>query len=50
MYNNLNKQKFTADDLINIGISDDEIISALTELEIEHLIKSLPGGIYELIQ
>lgn len=50
VYNNLNKQKFTADDLIDIGISDDEIISALTELEIEHLIKSLPGGIYELIQ
>lgn len=50
VYNNLNNQKFTADDLINIGISDDEIISALTELEIEHLVKSLPGGIYELIQ
>ncbi len=49
VYNNLNKQKFTADDLIDIGISDDDIISALTELEMEHIIKSLPGGIYELI-
>ncbi len=49
VYNNLNNQKFTADDLINIGISDDEIISALTELEIEHLIKSFPGGMYEII-
>ena len=33
-----------------LGISDDELISALTELEIEHFIKSLPGGIYETIQ
>lgn len=50
VYNNLNNQKFTADDLIGLGISDDELISALTELEIEHFIKSLPGGIYETIQ
>ncbi|MEE0809157.1 MAG: DNA-processing protein DprA [Acutalibacteraceae bacterium] len=50
VYNNLNAQKFTADDLIGLEISDNELISALTELEFEQIIKSLPGGIYEKIQ
>lgn len=49
VYNNLNSQKFTADDLLNLNLSDDEILSALTELEIEGLVKALPGGIYEII-
>ena len=48
MYNNLNSQKFTADDLIGLGLSDDQLLSVLTELEIEGLIKALPGGIYDL--
>ena len=47
VYNNLNKQKFTADDLIDLGLGDDQLLSALTELEMEGLIKALPGGIYE---
>lgn len=49
VYNNLNKQKFTLDDLIDLDLSDDQLISALTELEIEGLIKALPGGMYETI-
>ena len=49
VYNNLNNAKFTADDLLSIGLSDDELISALTELEIEHIIKACPGGSYELL-
>ncbi len=49
VYNNLNSQKFTADDLLKLDLSDDLLISALTELEIEGVIKALPGGIYELI-
>lgn len=48
VYNSLNKLKFTADDLINLELTDDQLISALTELEIERLIKALPGGVYEL--
>lgn len=48
VYNNLVNSKFTADDLLNLGLSDDELISALTELEIEKLIKAKPGGSYEL--
>ncbi len=47
VYNNLNKQKFTVDDLIYLDLGDDQLLSALTELEMEGLIKSLPGGIYE---
>ena len=49
VYNNLNKQKFTLDDLIDLDLSDDQLISVLTELEIEGLIKALPGGMYETI-
>jgi len=49
VYNNLNKQIFTADDLISLDIADDELISALTELEIEGVIKARAGGVYELI-
>lgn len=48
VYNNLNSQKFSADDLINLGLSDDDLIAALTELEIEQIIHALPGGIYEI--
>lgn len=49
VYNNLNNQKFTADDLLNLELNNDELIAALTELEIEQVIKACPGGIYELI-
>ncbi len=49
VYNNLNSQKFTVDDLLNVDLSDDLLISALTELEIEGLIKAMPGGNYKVI-
>ena len=49
MYNNLDKPKFTADDLYLIDMDDGLLLSALTELEMEHLIKSLPGGAYKII-
>lgn len=49
VYNNLNKQKFTADDLLDLGLSGDDLIAAITELEIEQIIRALPGGIYEII-
>lgn len=50
VYNNMNNEKFTADDLLNLNLTDDQIISALTELEIEGIIKALPGGVYQLIK
>ena len=49
VYNSLNKQKFTVDDLIDLSLSDDALLSSLTELEIEGLIKAMPGGAYEVI-
>lgn len=49
VYNNLKNSKFTADDLLELNLNDDQLISALTELEIEGLIKALPGGMYEII-
>lgn len=49
VYNNLNGEKFTADDLLGLDLSDDEMFSALTELEIEKVIRALPGGMYEII-
>lgn len=49
VYNNLDKPKFTADDLYLIDMDDGLLLSALTELEMEHLIKSLPGGAYKII-
>ena len=49
VYNSLNKEKFTIDDLLNLNLCDDSLLSALTELEIEGIIKALPGGCYELI-
>lgn len=47
VYNNLNKQKFTVDDLIGLEVKDEDILSALTELEVDGFIKALPGGYYE---
>ncbi len=49
VYNNLNKLKFTADDLLDLNLSDDQLLSSLTELEIEGLVRALPGGMYEVI-
>ena len=49
VYNYLDKQKFTVDDLLELKLPVDDILSALTELEMEHLIKALPGGSYFLI-
>lgn len=49
VYNNLNKLKFTVDDLLDLNLSDDQLLSSLTELEIEGLVRALPGGMYEVI-
>ena len=47
VYNYLDKQKFLPEDVLGCGIETDSIISALTELEMEMLIKAIPGGMYE---
>lgn len=50
LYNKLDKQKFSADDLLGLGICDDELLSILTELEMEHLIEACVGGLYQKIE
>ncbi len=47
VYNQLDKQKFFPDEILNTGLSATEMLSALTELEMEFLIKAIPGGMYE---
>ena len=49
VYNQLNKPIFYPDEINNTSLEPGDILSALTELEIEGLIRSLPGGRYELI-
>ncbi len=50
LYNNMDKQIFSTDDLLSFGLSTDSILSALTELELNLLIKPLPGGKYKMIK
>ena len=47
VYNYLDKQKFFPDDISGTELSPQQILSALTELEMEFLIRALPGGMYE---
>lgn len=49
VYNNLDKPKFTADDLLDLKIDDGELLSVLTELEICGYIEAVPGGFYTLL-
>lgn len=50
VYNQLNKPIFYPDEINNTSLEPGDILAALTELEIEGLIRSLPGGRYELIK
>lgn len=50
VYNYLDKHRFYPEELSKTGLDSSQILSALTELEIELLIRSLPGGCYELIE
>ena len=47
VYNCLDKQKFLPEELSVPEISAGELLSALTELEMEFLIRAIPGGMYE---
>ncbi len=49
VYNKLNIRKFTADDIYIPDMTDDELLTALTELEIEQYIEALPGGFYRVL-
>ncbi len=49
VYNYLDRQIFGFDDLSELELSTDELLSALTELELEGLISAIPGGKYKVI-
>ncbi len=49
VYNNLDNQLFSLDDLSKLNLPSEDILSALTELELENLITPIPGGKYKLI-
>lgn len=48
VYNNLNKQIFSFDEIRCSELSDSELLAAVTELEIKGLIKAIAGGRYEI--
>lgn len=48
VYNCIDKQKFLPEEILNTGLSSGEILSALGELQMEMLIRAVPGGMYEL--
>lgn len=48
VYNCLDKQKFLPEEIKNTGLTSAELLSALTELEMEFLIRAIPGGMYEI--
>ena len=48
VYNCLDKAKFMPEEILNTGLNSNELLSALTELEMEQLIRAIPGGMYEL--
>lgn len=49
VYNYLDKQKFLPEEIKNTGLSSQQLLAALTELEMEFLIRALPGGMFEKI-
>ncbi|MEE1005609.1 MAG: DNA-processing protein DprA [Acutalibacteraceae bacterium] len=48
VYNHLDKHKFYPDEIGGTDLGSSEILSALIELELEGLVRALPGGRYEL--
>ncbi len=46
VYNCINMDNFTVDDLITSELSFSEVLSAITELELSGVVKAIPGGRY----
>lgn len=50
VYNCIDRQKFLPEEIENTGLNAGQLLSALTELEMEFMIKAVPGGMYELCE
>ncbi|MBQ0083448.1 MAG: DNA-processing protein DprA [Clostridiales bacterium] len=48
VYNNLDKQNFSLDEISRGNLTTGEILAAITELEIKGAIRAVPGGRYEI--
>ncbi|MGI6279591.1 MAG: DNA-processing protein DprA [Acutalibacteraceae bacterium] len=48
VYNHIDKLKFFPEEILDTGLTPQQLLAALTELEMEFYIKALPGGMYEL--
>ncbi len=49
VYNYIDTELFTVDDLMDSGLPFEEILAAVTQLEIYGYIKAIPGGRYSII-
>lgn len=49
LYNYLDRQIFSVEDFSSLELTANEILSALTELELEQFISALPGGKYKIL-
>lgn len=49
VYNYIDTDLFTIDDLLNCGLSFEEVLSAVTQLELYGYVKAVPGGRYSII-
>lgn len=50
VYNCIDNNLFVMDDLLSTGLSFDELLTAVTELELLGLIKAIPGGRYSVLR
>ncbi len=50
VYNNLVKQIFLPEEINNTGLTAQQLLAALTELEMEFIIEALPGGRYKVVK
>ncbi len=49
VYNYIDTDLFTVDDLLNCGLSFEDVLSAVTQLELYGYVKAVPGGRYSII-
>ncbi|MEE0929324.1 MAG: DNA-processing protein DprA [Acutalibacteraceae bacterium] len=49
VYNYIDNDLFTIDDLLGCGLSFEEVMSAVTQLELYGYVKAIPGGRYSII-
>ncbi len=49
VYNCIDKEKFLPEEILNTGLDSSALLSVLTELEMECLIRAIPGGMYEIV-